>query len=149
MIVNISFDDIYDVWVNKLWPKRHSPIEPTSAMNFLGGYDINNMSYSPSFFGYMFDNKLVGVNSGHMCSDNSYRSRGLYVEEDYRRQGIGVKLLLETVNQAKKENAIMVWSLPRKTSYFTYNNAGFVLASDWFATETSDFNAYVKLQLNT
>ena len=41
--------------------------------------------YFPYFFGAYVDGKLAGVNSGHKTSETNFRSRGLYVLEEYRR----------------------------------------------------------------
>lgn len=147
MIKIVSFEQAKEVWSRYLWPSRVSPIESNSAMNFLNGYDMRSMYTTPTFFAYVQDDKIIGVNSGHMCGDNSYRSRGLYVSTEYRNQGIGVKLLLETISQAKKESANFIWSYPRQTSWNTYQKAGFMLASDWEISETSDSNAYCRLDL--
>jgi GNAT superfamily N-acetyltransferase len=141
MIVTINYDDIYQVWKNYLWPDRKSDITETSAMTFLGGYDIVNMSYTPTFFGYIENNKLLGVNSGHMCVNNSYRSRGLFVFSDARQRGIGSKLLIATIEQGCKESATFVWSYPKQTSWKTYEKAGFGLSSPWEPSELG-MNAY-------
>lgn len=146
MITEISFFEIYGIWRYYLWSDRISTIETNSAMNFLGGYDSANMSYTPHFFAYIVDSQIVGVNSGHHCSDNSYRSRGLYVLENYRRQGIGVKLLKHTIEQGRKEFCDYVWSYPKQSSWTAYKNAGFTLASDWHQSEL-DINAYCKIDL--
>jgi GNAT superfamily N-acetyltransferase len=99
----ISFDQILPIWNNYLWPERVSEITPTSAMCYLGGYDLVNMDSMPTFFAYMIEGEIAGVNSGHMCKDNDYRSRGLYVFEKFRGRGIGTILLKDTIEQAKKE----------------------------------------------
>lgn len=147
MIHELNWEDILTIWQNKLWPKRISAIEPNSAMNFLTGYSSYNMITKPTFFGYFVDGNLSGVNSGHMCDNMQYRSRGLYVDPKYRGHGIGVELLKATIGQAKLENADMIWSMPRKSSWNTYSRAGFELASEWFKTETSENNAYCVLKL--
>jgi len=116
-------------------------------MLYLSGYDISNMYEPPSFFGYFLYDKLVGVNSGHRCSDGSYRSRGLWVNQQYRNQGIGTKLLLVTIDQSKLEVSSFVWSFPRKTSWSTYKKAGFRLTSDWQPSETSEANAFCRKDL--
>jgi GNAT superfamily N-acetyltransferase len=142
MIQQISWSEIFEIWSEKLWPQRNvQTIEPFSAMLLSGGYG-SNQSYSPTFWGYMRDSAIVGVNSGHACVDGSYRSRGLWVDPEYRNQGIGRNLLLKALEQAENENTRLCWSLPRKTSWPTYQSAGFELCSDWFQTETSDANAY-------
>jgi GNAT superfamily N-acetyltransferase len=146
MISNITFDTINEIWSKELWPDRKSPITPTSAMNYLNGYDLVNMQYEPSFIAYKLGGKIIGVNSGHMCMDGSYRSRGLFVYPEYRKQGIGVQLLLATIDQGKSESANFVWSYPRNTSWETYKKAGFVLTSDWEYSETG-INAFCRIDL--
>jgi GNAT superfamily N-acetyltransferase len=141
----ITFEEIYPIWRDYLWPNRISPIETNSAMlcTTTGEkkYDMKNMNTKPTFFGYYINNELVGVNSGHMCGDNTYRSRGLYVLEKYRRMRIGTRLLLATIAQSKKEGADMCWSYPRDTSWNTYFISGFVLCSD-FVEDENGKNAY-------
>ena len=147
MINLISYEIIFPIWRNYLWPNRKDKIEPHSAMLFLDGYDLKNFDYCPSFFGYFVNDKLVGVNSGHKCYDNSYRSRGLYVDKDYRKKGIGKELLLATIAQGKKECADFIWSYPKQSSWKCYASAGFTLSSDWHLSE-NDTNAYCKFSLN-
>lgn len=146
MIKNISYEQIYEIWSYYLWADRVSPIEPISAMVYQSGYDLKNFEYSPSFFAYYINNKIVGVNSGHRCFDNSYRSRGLFVFPEYRRQGIGIHLLQATIEQGIKEQCKFVWSYPRFTSWSTYERAGFTLTSEWSTSETG-INAFCKRDL--
>jgi GNAT superfamily N-acetyltransferase len=148
MIQKIDWQIIQLVWEKYLWPNRTSAIETNSAMVYLGGIDMENMNTSPIFFGYYYYNLLAGVNSGHMCHDGTYRSRGLYVFPEYRGMGIGSSLLTATLKEAKKLNASLVWSLPRKTSWSTYHRVGFTLSSEWKKTETSSENAYCKFQIS-
>lgn len=143
MILNITFEKIYQIWSTNLWPVRESTIETHSAMNFLGGYDIQNMVSTPTFFAYKSDNKIVGVNSGHLCHDNSYRSRGLFVFPEYRKQGIGKILLVATIDKGINEGANYIWSYPKQSSWPTYEASGFSLASVWETSEL-DINAYCK-----
>jgi len=135
LIKTIEYLDILPIWKYHLWPNRTTPIEPNSGMLFLKGHAIQNMHTTPTFFGYFFEDKLVGVNSGHMCFDNTYRSRGLYVCSEYRSKGIGKELLMATIRQGFKENANFVWSYPRFTSKATYESAGFIICSEWYETE--------------
>jgi len=146
MIKQITYEDIEHIWKNYLWPERKSRIEPTSAMCYLNGYDLKNLNYIPTFFAFYENSQIAGVNSGHLCSDKGYRSRGLYVFENYRNRGIGTLLLKATIDQAIKEKSSYVWSYPKLTSWNTYNNAGFNLSSDWHDSELGQ-NAYCKLDL--
>lgn len=146
MIKVVDFNSIYQIWRLHLWPERKSPIEQTSAMSYLGGYDLKNMDNAPTFFAYFINNNIVGVNSGHMCFDRTYRSRGLFVFPEFRGNGIGQLLLEETIKQGHKENAHTVWSYPKISSWNTYLNAGFSLASDWENSELGK-NAYCKVNI--
>lgn len=134
-IKTIEYLDILPIWTDYLWPNRTSPIEPNSGMLFLEGHTIKNMFMTPTFFGYYINDKLIGVNSGHMCLDKTYRSRGLYVFPEYRGEGVGRILLKATVDQGFLENANFVWSYPRYTSWKTYESTGFIICSPWYDTE--------------
>jgi len=147
MIKKLMFNEVLPIWKNHLWPNRQSSIDPNSAMCFLGGYDLVNMDPIPTFFAFIVDGEIAGVNSGHMCNDEQYRSRGLYVFEKFRGKGIGTILLKATIEQARTENAILCWSYPKQTSWKSYLAAGFELASEWESSETSDSNAYCKIDL--
>jgi len=116
-------------------------------MVYLEGYNIKNMNFSPTFFGYFVEDKLVGVNSGHLCADNSYRSRGLWVDKDYRGNGFGRQLLEAVIDQGKLESADYIWSYPRKTSWPTYKSVGFKKTSIWIKSDTSEANAFCKKNL--
>lgn len=146
MIEKISFSEILPIWKNYLWPNRVSDITPTSAMSFMGGYDLQNMSPNPTFFAYIIDDEIAGVNSGHMCKDNEYRSRGLYVFEKFRGAGIGAELLTATIERAKEEGATLCWSYPKDSSWNTYAKAGFFLVSEFEASENGN-NAYCMIRL--
>lgn len=143
MITSIGYQEILPIWKYHLWPTRHSPIESNSAMCFLGGYSMHNMTTKPTFLAYMIDGNIAGVNSGHMCENDHYRSRGLFVFDQFRGRGIGVALLKATIDQGKSEGAKMCWSYPRDTSWKMYASAGFTLASEFEQSETG-MNAYCR-----
>lgn len=143
----ITFDQILPIWQTNLWPGRVSEITATSAMTYMGEYDLLNMASNPTFFAIMNGVEIAGVNSGHMCKDLQYRSRGLYVFEQYRKLGIGKRLLEATIQQAWDEHADICWSYPRMSSWKTYQSAGFSLMSEWERSETSEANAYCAISL--
>ena len=131
----ITWDQILPIW------KKYLPsmsLEPTSAMClFLNDgntlekswnepmYDLKNMEFTPTFWGAFDNAKLIGVNSGHMCVDRLYRSRGLFVFPEYRGFAIGQKLLMKTIAQAIHEKAIVCWSYPKKTAERSYHSQHF------------------------
>lgn len=146
MIVKTNFETINMIWTKHLWPNRTSKIEPHSAMLLDGSFDIKNFDFNPTFLILYENNMIVGCNSGHMCNDGSYRSRGLYVFPEYRKKGYGKELLLRTINIGIEEKANLVWSYPRFESWNTYQSAGFSLASEWNNSETG-VNAYCILKV--
>jgi GNAT superfamily N-acetyltransferase len=141
MIQQITWEEILPIWKNQLWPDRASEIEKNSAMRYLRRNDTSNMHSDPTFFGYIQDGIIVGVNSGHSCINN-YRSRGLWVDTNHRNRGIGKALLIASIEQGRAEGFNIVWSYPRSTSWPTYKSAGFKLSSNWTISETSEANAF-------
>ncbi len=144
----IDFDTVENVWREKLWPGRTSAIETHSAMTwpYDGNsleYDMDIFKYPASFFAVWDDEKLIGVNSGHKTTDTLYRSRGLWVDPEYRKQGIAQLLFGVTETTAQLENCSAIWSIPRKTALSAYQRYGFETVGGFFGTETSDANIYV------
>lgn len=153
MIKKITWEEIYPFWKNYLWPERQSKIEPKSAMLFLGGYSTDHFTQDVDFFGYYANSEIVGVNSGHICTGNqdnsvNYRSRGLWVNPQYRNRGIGQQLLLAAIDSAKNQGFTLVWSYPRQSSWLTYQATGFSLASEWHQCE-GNINAYCFIDINS
>jgi GNAT superfamily N-acetyltransferase len=131
----ITFEQILPVWQNKLWPNRVSLIETHSAMTWpithrSQPYCMDVFNYPATFFGIFDQDKLVAVNSGHLTTQQEYRSRGLWVDPDYRGMGLAQIILLATINQAKKEGAKMIWSIPRLTALPAYERVGFKTVGD-------------------
>ena len=145
----ISFDTILPIWKNELWQDRTSAIETHSAMTwpFEGApdpIDMNIFDYKPTFWGVYIDDKLVGVNSGHRTDNTQYRSRGIWVDPDYRGRGIAQQLFTSTEHQALVEDCLLLWSIPRKTALSSYTKFGFETVGGYIETETADANIYVK-----
>ena len=144
----MDWQQILPVWQHKLWPHRQSAIEPQSAMTWPhtgmpDPIDMKIFEYQPVFWGAYRSLKLVAVNSGHRTSDTQYRSRGLWVDPDYRCQGIAQQLFEHCQQQAISENCEMLWSIPRRTALRAYEKFGFQTSGVWHHTETSDANIYV------
>lgn len=148
MIKPINFEIILPIWESKLWPTRISKIETHSAMLYQSNErDMVNFSLPVWYLGAYIDNSIVGVNSGHMCSDGMARSRGLWVDSNHRNKGIGQLLLSMTKDIAKQHDAKSIWSFPRFSSKNTYESVGFKITSEWMISETSDANAYCYTEL--
>lgn len=147
MIVSktITFEEILPIWSTKLWPGRKSKIGPMNPMEYLGGNNIDiYVKYNPTFFSMQLNDQIIGVNSGFRTDQHLYRSRGIWINPDYRRKGISKKLFRDLEDQAIKENCTCIWSIPRKSAWPAYKAFGFEQTSDWF-DEDMEFgpNCYV------
>jgi GNAT superfamily N-acetyltransferase len=142
MIIEISFDKIVPFWL-RLWPwHSEQTLEAYSYMQYGGGYFALDYIPDTTYFALLVDDKIVGVNSGHTTPDNLYRSRGLWIEKQYRGKGLGVPLLTASVAKARQLKCDGVWSFPRDTSRKTYEASGFIITSDWIISEHNIKNAY-------
>jgi len=130
IVKQIDFDTIKDIWKNELWENRQSEIKATSSMVFNGGYDMSIHNNVPTFLCVENENQIVAVNSGHMTINNFYRSRGLWVKQEFRKKGITYLLFDVLMKQALKEGAKFIWSLPRSSSLSVYLKNGFVCESN-------------------
>lgn len=141
-ISEITFDDISPFWL-KLW-SWHTPdtLERFSFMKYLGGHFNEIKDPEIAYFGAFVSDKIVGVNSIHTLPDGTCRSRGLWVEPDYRGSGIGV-LLLRRCIQWSEERGFPTWSYPRDTSLKTYLAAGYAKTSEWNVSDQGIKNAFV------
>ena len=131
IVKQIPFETILSIWKNQLWPGRVSSIEPFSAMMFMGDYTSSFAKLPQIFLGGYKDDKLVAVNSLHLAEKYMARSRGLWVDPDFRGNGYGTKILIETSVYAKTLGADAIWSFPRQSSIKTYESAGYIQISSW------------------
>ena len=145
-----NFEEIYDIWDKELWPNRVSVIEEHSALQWnsdlwlsWGNVSIGKnrkeiWQYSATFWKVTDGDIIVGVNSGFKTEKTIYRSRGLWVHEDYRGYGLSTQLLKATLEQAKKEQCSHIWTMPRKSALVAYEKVGFRKIGKWF-DETVEF----------
>jgi N-acetylglutamate synthase-like GNAT family acetyltransferase len=150
IIKQINFEEIKTVWASKLWPSRISPIKSYSAMLFMGD-SSGKFSEQPARFlaGYI-DDKIVAVNSIHLAERYMARSRGLWVDENYRGQGLGIKILNASSDLARKLGAQAIWSFPRQSSFKTYQAVGFIQTSLWLDDGEFGPNCYaIKTLIDT
>tara|TARA_B100000959_G_C14966907_1_gene618140 strand:+ start:1421 stop:2494 length:1074 start_codon:yes stop_codon:yes gene_type:complete len=125
----ISFKQIQQGW-GRLWPNRTA--NPTNPWDLTENYSIQEQGAilgDPTFFGVYDGDKLIGVNSGYKTSDINYRSRGLWVNEDYRRRKVSSLLLYNTIKKAEQEGAATIWTCPKEESVKAYESSGFNIVS--------------------
>lgn len=146
-VKEITWDTCKKIWVHHLW-KGRKDIKTMSSMASATETDMEiYKKYFPYFFGAYVDGQLAGVNSGHRTSETNFRSRGLYVLEEYRRLNVSTDILQHTIDTARDMGCTMCWTLPRETALPAYEKVGFVKMSEWFATDTSESNCYAEVQL--
>ena len=131
-----SFEEIYPIWHDELWPGRISKIEPMSSLCWqLPNKIVKDGSifekYSPTFWVVKDDIKIIGINSGFRTSDKVYRSRGLYVDPTYHNQEISQILLKQAILQGKKEYCHWIWSMSQKSALPAYQKIGFKKRGKW------------------
>lgn len=137
LVKQTTFEEVRSVWESELWVGRKSPIESNSAMRWLGGIDMELMKSPASFWAARASGTapIVGVLSGHygglIDSVRSYRTRGLWVDCDFRSQGIARMLMQAAVEQAKQERCERLWTFPRQSSMPAYEHLGFQRVGDW------------------
>jgi GNAT superfamily N-acetyltransferase len=142
MIKTITFEEILPFWL-KLWTwETEESVPRHSHMMYPDGYF--GFDYTPSiiYYAVIEDDKIVAVNSGHTTPDNMYRSRGLWVEPEYRGKGYGILLLRACIEKSIELGCTATWSYPRDTSWLTYKAAGFHLSTEWISSENKIKNAY-------
>lgn len=76
----------------------------------------------PVYAGCFIDNEIIGVESGYNTNIGYYRIRGLWVNENYRRQGIATELVKYFENLSKDK---YIWTIPRETALKFYLSYGF------------------------
>lgn len=131
-IITVTFEEILPLWANKLWPGRISPIETHSAMKFLGGYDMSYFEYPACFILAKVDGVPIGCLSGHATGSLWYRSRGLWVDEHFRRNSVAASMMKKLFLTAQTQGCQWIWTVPRVSSMPFYQNQGFVRASEDF-----------------
>jgi GNAT superfamily N-acetyltransferase len=133
ILQRISFAEVYPIWRDHLWPGRKSEIKPVSPVGPDLKYAGEIARSAPHFWGLVGPNGLlVGIISGYRTSPETFRSRGLYIEEHYRCRGLSRRLLSAVCAEAKTHGCKQVWSFPRHSAWPAYSAFGFWRASDWF-----------------
>ena len=116
IISKSNFKEVSFIWKNYLWPKRIEPIEKTSALLFKEGIDMNYKAAEVFFVKAEMDGRIVGVCSGQRTGVHEFRSRGLWVSEDFRKKGLGSKLFFEVEKEAQNRGCVNLWTLARYSS---------------------------------
>ena len=143
-IRKVDWDTVHFQWKWNLWPGRYGIKAMSSMMyNDPTGYDLSIYEkYEPTFWGVYDGQTVVGVNTGFRTEDTLYRSRGIYVDDSYRGQGVAQLLFASLEEQAHSEGCDWMWSYPREGSHYAYLKFGFEMVSEW-RNDSFGRNAYV------
>ena len=128
----ITFEEIIPYW-DILWEgRKHFAY---SQMQMRGGHAACDHFKFSAFAAverrvnpkntYEFTDKIVGVNAGHRSTKGEYRTRGLWVNPEYRGHGIAQRLFQMLEEQAMAEQCRWLWSFPRLSSLPAYMRAGY------------------------
>jgi len=143
----VNFETIYPIWKDKLWKGRVTKIESSNPIDYLGKYNPKIMENKPICFACYNDNKIIGVNSLLPTSNTFCRSRGLYINTEYRLKNVGKKLIETTLNYANILEFKYIWSMPRKSSLPFYLKCGFKQVSEFDEQYEFGPNCFVIKQL--
>ncbi|MDB2447062.1 GNAT family N-acetyltransferase [bacterium] len=72
---------------------------------------------------------------GYTSTGKQYRLRGMAVDKHLQGQGIGSKLIKESISLIKKENASTLWCNARTSALGFYRKLGFETTGDEFEIE--------------
>jgi len=130
-IIETDWTEVKPLWSEHLWPLRLSnEITPVSSMRFLGGFDTDIKKNRPSFWVAKQDGVVVGTISGFKTDEKQYRSRGIWIHETVRGQGLSLELFRTVQNRAVEQRCNMIWSYPRLTALAAYKKFGFDTVGD-------------------
>lgn len=124
-VVETDFNEIYPFWRKQLWPQRLSAIEPVSWIDVNGQINAQLQFCQPFFWKACCQDNIIGVISGYLTSPGQFRSRGIWVDDSYRRQNVGRALMEEIFKRGRELGAQSVWSMPRSTAREFYLKMGF------------------------
>ena len=139
MIQEISFEKIKLYW-KILWPNINvedeikyvsMPTCPYTTNIFIKLGKTSPRSIPSIFIGYFIDSQIVGVLNGYKTSSYFFRTRGLWVNDNYRRLGIATKLMKEVEKFAFKCGCFELWTIPRKSAINFYKQYGFEQMTDF------------------
>ncbi len=142
----LDWDQVKPIWDTKLWPGRDS--EPVTSMKYLGGYEMPYKDQTPTFMGIVTGDHIVAVNSYVRTHDDEYRSRGLWVDPNFRGQGHAKSILEYMADWIQQEGGTTVWTMPREEALPAYQAAGFIRTSGWFNADWGR-NCYALKSLRT
>ena len=138
VLKQISEADGLAIWRAHLWPGREK-IRAVSSMTWdhetkQKGIDTSLYKRVQAKFFALCDcrGEVVALAAGHPIDETYYRTRGIWVSEDYRGLGLITSVLWAVLRDAADQGCSIVWTLPRKQALNAYVRAGFKQDSEFF-----------------
>ena len=141
-VEEISFEEIKEIWERELWPNKKNGVAKANEWTWywlqteLGKDKQMAKDAEPTFAGIRSNKKIVAVNSCYYSNSKGvfdyWRSRGLWVHPDFRRQKYSTVILTWCLEHAKLKGGHWMWTVPRQSAMPAYQNVGFIQQSDWF-----------------
>lgn len=133
-IISLDWEDVLPIWKKYLWPNKKNGIKKTNNWIWEIGKKVletDNLILNNNvfFFGISDNKKIIAVNSIFSSQPNYTRSRGLWVHNDYRKNGLAKILLNHCIENTTTS---YIWTVPRKTALPAYESVGFIKISEWF-----------------
>ena len=136
MIKEISFELILAYWSEYLWKEYHDQglkinrVNTTTqkkyfyrALKYLNQEQVEQV-VKPTYIAYFFGSEIVGVESGYKTNVDYYRLRGLWVNKNYRHEGVARKMVDYLANKSKEK---YLWTIPRESALGFYTKYGFIV----------------------
>jgi GNAT superfamily N-acetyltransferase len=130
-ITETDWTEIRPVWIKFLWSlKPKDTVASISSMKFLGGYNSEIKKNRPYFWIMKHQHQVVGTISGFITGSSEFRSRGIWIADDYRGQGISSRLFQTVQDRATELGCCSIWSYPRLSALPAYQKFGFNVVGD-------------------
>ena len=127
-IKQLSFEETYTIRQIVLRPNR--PLETC----FFEGDELETTLH----FGGFVNQELVGIislfknNHSSFQQENQYQIRGMAVLENFRKYGLGKKLVEYSEDYLKQKNISLIWFNARESAVGFYQKSGYKIIGDLF-----------------
>lgn len=127
-IKQLSFEETYPIRQIVLRPNR--PLETC----FFEGDELETTLH----FGGFVNQELVGIislfknNHSSFQQENQYQIRGMAVLENFRKYGLGKKIVEYSEDYLKQKNISLIWFNARESAVGFYQKSGYEIIGDSF-----------------
>lgn len=142
-----EYNIIKNFWSTELWPNRI--FKHASSMLYLqpNKYDIKIYNNNMYYLTLKYNDIIIGTNSFFKSEENFLRSRGLWINKNYRGNNLSKMFFDYAINNiCHMEKCKYIWSYPRKSAINSYLKNNFKKTSDWIINE-NNINCYILMKV--